>query len=311
MTKFLLILCVLAAVLLAYVTLSSKLRSNRVDLTELVVPRPSIMIMVAGLVAGWEAGTPAAPMSMRQYIIEPLRQQGIMDLELSFCLEKPMNMGTFAEVLTWGRAQQHIYNSSDKFSRRKECYSRTLAERTARGDSPPDWWLSTRADVLYFSSMPLLTTLAKDAVHARARMAHLINGLTTDHFSWVFDEDTGGSRNCVEWCPPPCNAFLRPFFMADDQLHVIPSGLVEVFLTSPISIDIASSAEQCINATKVGREALFINEMFFTCSALVAGVPRFEGLRLAARLNPHARRTPDFYSRVYWPLKPPVSKPCF
>jgi hypothetical protein len=279
----------------------------------------SAVVLVYGYVAGIEAGHPAVAASLYEHVILPAIDVGTA-VDLYVCVESPMPAVIETAFHQWGLHAVGIFQfDADKHGRRNMCYDRALSARHERGLGPPDVWVATRTDQIFFSHLPLLHAFAHKVsatgtplVHARARMAHLYDGLTTDHFSWLFNDNTGGVRSCVEYCDPPCSRFKERFLVADDMIHVLSHVAAPAFFSARYegsALAAGMAAPPCSTCMTTPKDLNAMKEMLFTCLMLHHGIA-FEPMAVAARVNPHSRRVKDFWSDLQWPLKPAVAKDC-
>ena len=276
----------------------------------------SATVVIYGLPTGWEAGAPVPSDSVTKYILEPLLASCV-DVDVVFCLE-PTTESSFIPVIyrktisSWGNLKvfTDFFSCAGKFDRQVRCYNNAAARRVATGLLLPDFWILLRSDLIFFSPLPSLYSLPRNAISARARMAHLYEGLTTDHFAWLFSDNT-----CVDYCPQPCPTFVRRFFMADDQLGIVPGSIASLYFDtiSNLSLEqitVAADAPPCANLTwPAGTYRVTSEQYLFTCPLLAKGL-KFAPLQLAARINALSRKSHDFWWPQHIPLVPPIIKNC-
>jgi len=220
-------------------------------------------------------------------------------------LLKNLWSGVHKTILSWGKLLKHVnVQSSTRYQRLPACFADALAWHGENNSTLPDFWISTRTDQIFFAPLPNLNTLPKSSISARARMAHLYEGLTSDHFSWQFYDDM-----CVDDCVQPCSTFQSRFFMADDQFSIVPNVIAAPFFntlfSTPEQLREASNSPFCINFT---RQREYPEQYFFTCPLLAKGLS-FSPLAISARLSAHSRR--DSWYPQHIPLVPPHAKNCF
>jgi len=266
-------------------------------------------VVMYGLSRDWASGAPFATNAQTEYVIMPLlAYQTYFDVFI--CTDKAaINESIFEEtILRWEPIKVTLFMYEDsKLGRRQHCFERIMS---AKADSPsPDFWVTMRTDFIPLSPLPKLSTLPQNEVSARARMAHLYENLTTNQFSWLFDNDL-----CVDDCSQPCPRFKRQYFMADDQIQIVPKSLSPIFFNifgfTNEEREIMANSPACSDLTDESTSIKYWPEHFeFTCPLMFAGVS-FSPLEIAGRLNPHSRKTRDGWVPLQEPITPPITKIC-
>lgn len=137
---------------------------------------------------------------------------GNIQTNLIFPLNKTYNVDTILCVDGYDEpaplnVQVHTFPANDQVERWRACLKRIVADKY-------EWIIKTRPDYFYYKPIPHPSTLNKNYIYTRFRLAGGIKHLTSEHFSW-------------DYCNEKCNADGIGY-VNDDMLFFMPASLVNV-----------------------------------------------------------------------------------
>lgn len=272
-------------------------------------PTPTTALLVVGLASRWVSD---AEEGLLRFGVQPLLAHGGVDVH--FCTDTPLEDDARSRLAGWpSRVLFWPLGESNAFRRATDCEA--AIDDAIRGGTLPgrraheaySFWVVTRPDLVLLSPLPPSSSLSSDMLHARIRIAQGLGqevNLTTDHFSWLLDDD-----RCVDGCAAPCrHAFAAPrVLIVCNMLLLFATGPVKdaFFLAEHSSLHLHAMDECYASLAPVGfwSWTLAMGETRFTCAMQRLNV-RFSPLAVRAQLS--ALATSNVANEMRWKKPPPV-----